>query len=68
MVIFSYILALFLGAGWAIGFSSLHPGKEIHILLVLAILTLYRTVGTKDQASKGYIHLPLDQSETCTDA
>jgi hypothetical protein len=36
----TYILAVILLVGWAVGYLSFHVGKEIHHLLVLALIAV----------------------------
>lgn len=44
-----YIIALILVIGWAIGFFAYHVGGIIHILLVIAIISiLLRVIRGKD--------------------
>jgi hypothetical protein len=38
MFIVNYILTAILGMGWAIGFFGFNTGREVHILLVLALV------------------------------
>jgi hypothetical protein len=52
MFIVNYILTAILGMGWAIGFFGFHPGREVHILLVLAMVTASAVFNRKELASK----------------
>jgi hypothetical protein len=50
MVVVSYLLIVIFCIGWAVGFLGFHPGKEIHLLLVLALVTASGIVSRKDFA------------------
>ncbi len=53
MIIINYILIVFLGTGWAVSFLGFYPGKEVHILLVLAMITASGIMSRKDLPLKG---------------
>jgi hypothetical protein len=52
MIIINYILIVILGTGWAVSFLGFHPGKEVHILLVLAMITASGIMSRKDLSFK----------------
>jgi hypothetical protein len=52
MFMVNYILTAILGMGWAIGFFGFNPGREVHILLVLAMVVASAIVGRKDLTLK----------------
>lgn len=52
MFIVNYILTAILGMGWAIGFFGFNPGREVHILLVLALVVVSAVLSRKEPAFK----------------
>ena len=40
MVVINYLLIFILSGGWLVSIINFHPGKEVHILLILAMVTL----------------------------
>ena len=52
MGILPYFLALFLVGAWVIGYIGTNAGGFIHILLVLAIVTVLLKVSQKQNVAK----------------
>jgi hypothetical protein len=52
MSIVNYILTAILGMGWVIGFFGFNPGREVHILLVLALVVVSAVLSRKKLAFK----------------
>ncbi len=50
MTILTYALAFILLSGWLVGFFGLNAGKEVHILLVLSMITLSSAIIIRDNS------------------
>ena len=53
MIIINYILIVFLGTGWAVSILGFHPGREVHILLVLAMITASAIMSREELSLNG---------------
>ena len=61
MIIINYLLILILGGGWAVSVINFHPGREVHILLILAMVTMSGVISKRDSSPKRKI-LEIDQA------
>ena len=57
MIIINYILFVVLGTGWAVGILGFHSDREVHILLILAMITAAGIIGHKDISLEGENHI-----------
>jgi|HubBroStandDraft_3_1064219.scaffolds.fasta_scaffold263207_2 hypothetical protein len=49
MLILTYAIALILLSGWLVGFFGFNTGKEVHMLLVLSLVTLSSAIIIKEE-------------------
>jgi len=52
MVVINYLLTFILAGGWAVSLINFHPGREVHMLLILAMVSMSGIFSRKETSSK----------------